>query len=101
VDAQAFLADPANPFAALLGGVALGDDGGLDEAPLAARLAGLERRTLGQLDPTAERPRVLLQAMREALFFWLFAAGERLDRAADEALGRALRPKLARIEALA
>jgi hypothetical protein len=101
VEAQAFLADAANPFAALLGGVGLGDDGGLDEAALAARLAGLERRTLGQLDPTAERPRVLLQAMREALFFWLFAAGQRLDRAADEALGRALRPKLARLEALA
>jgi uncharacterized protein DUF4388 len=98
---RAFLSDPANPFAALLGGVALADDGGLDEAALAARLAALERRTLGQLDGSADRPRVLLQAMREALFFWLFAAGERLDRGADEALGRALKPKLARLEALA
>lgn len=99
--ARDFLSDDANPFAALLGGVALADDGSLDEAALSARLAALERRTLAQLDPSAERPRVLLQAMREALFFSLFVAGARLDRDADEALGRDLKAKLARLEALA
>jgi hypothetical protein len=100
-DARAFLVDGANPFAALLGGVPLSEDGGVDEAALAARLEALERRTLAQLDPSAERPRVLLQAIREALFFWLFLAGARLERDADEALGRGLKAKLARLEALA
>jgi hypothetical protein len=100
-EARAFLSDASNPFAALLGGVALADDGGLDEVALAARLAALERRTLAQLDPSAERPRALLQALREALFFWLFLAGARVERGADEALGRDLKAKLARLEALA
>jgi hypothetical protein len=100
-EARAFLSDTSNPFAALLGGVALSDDGGLDEAALAARLAALERRALAQLDPSAERPRALLHALREALFFWLFLAGTRVERGADEALGRGLRARLARLEALA
>ncbi len=100
-EARAFLSDAANPFAALLGGVALAEDGGLAEDALAARLAALERRTLAQLDPSAERPRVLLLALREALFFWLFLAGPRVEHGADEALGRGLKAKLARLETLA
>jgi hypothetical protein len=99
--AKAFLSDPANPFAALLAGVSLAADGGVDEATVSARLAALERRTLAQLDPSADRPRVLLQALREALFFWLFLAGERLASDAEEALGRDVKARLAPLEALA
>jgi hypothetical protein len=99
--AHGFLAEPEAPFAPLLLGLAPAADGGLDEGALASRLAALDRPTLGRLHPSAEPARVLLEAMREALFFWLFQAGERLGRDEDEALGRAVKAKLGQLEGLA
>jgi len=99
--ARAFLAEPEAPFAALLLGLAPADDGGLDEANLATRLAALDRRTLARLHPSGEPGKVLLEAMREALFFWLFQAGERVGRDVDEALGREVKAKLGQLEGLA
>jgi len=99
--ARAFLADGSSPFAPLLAGLEPAADGGLDEAALAGRLGALDRRTLVRLDPSGEPARALLAALREALFFWLFQAGERVGRDVDEALGRAVKAKLGQLEGLA
>jgi hypothetical protein len=44
---------------------------------------------------------VALEALRDALYFWLFLAGERVTLEVDEALGRAVRQKLAPLEVIA
>ncbi len=98
--ARAFLADDGGAFAPLLAGLLPAPDGALDEAALASRLAALDRLALARLDPSAEPARVLFEALREALFFWLFQAGERVAREADESLGRAVKAKLAQLEGL-
>ncbi len=97
---RAFLADPEAPFAPLLLGLAPGPDGALDEAALSARLAALDRRTLARLHPSADPAKALDAALREVLFFWLFQAGERVGRDADESLARAVKAKLAQLEGL-
>lgn len=89
---EAFLADGASPFAAVLDGVALGDDGTLDPAGLAANA----RRLPGRGEPA----RLVFEALRELLLFQLFLAGEHLGRDEDQALGAALRRELDRLEAL-
>lgn len=89
---EAFLADGASPFAAVFAGVALGDDGALDPAGLAAAA----RRLHGRGDPA----RHVLEALRELLLFQLFLAGEHLGPEEDQALGAGLRRELARLEAL-
>jgi hypothetical protein len=96
----AFLADPEAPFAPLLRGLAPGPDGGLDEPELAARLAALDRRTLARLHPSADPAKVLLEALREVLFFWLFQAGDRVGGDVDESLARAVKTKLGQLEGL-
>ncbi len=98
---HAFLAEPQAPFSPLLLGLAPGADGGLDEALLSARLAALDPRTLARLHPSADPAQVLLAALREVLFFWLFLAGERVGRDVDESLARAAKAKLAALEGLA
>jgi hypothetical protein len=98
---RAFLAEPEAAYAALLLGLAPDPDGGLDEAALSARLAALDRRALGRLHPSGEPAKVLLEAMRDAIFFWLFQAGERVGRDVDESLARTVRAKLGQLEGLA
>ncbi|HET8542434.1 MAG TPA: DUF4388 domain-containing protein [Anaeromyxobacter sp.] len=98
---RAFLAQPEGPFAPVLLGLAPAADGALDEASLAARVAALDRRALARLHPSGDPARVLLGALREALFFWLFQAGERIAPDADESLGRTVKAKLAALEGLA
>jgi hypothetical protein len=98
---RGFLSEPDAPFAALLLGLAPAADGGLDEAAVAANLAALDRRALARLHPSGEPTKVLLEAMREVLFFWLFQAGERVGRDVDESLGRAVKAKLLQLEGLA
>ncbi|HEX9049714.1 MAG TPA: DUF4388 domain-containing protein [Anaeromyxobacter sp.] len=98
---RAFLAEPEAPFAPLLLGLEPAPDGGLDEGALSARLAALDRRTLARLHPSADPAKVLLEALREVLFFWLFQAGERVGRDVDESLARAVKAKLAQLEGLA
>jgi len=99
--ARTFLADEGNPFAPLFAGLLPGDDGGLDEAALSSRLGALDRETLAALDPSASPARAILEALREALFFWLFLAGERIPRDADEALGPSVKDGLARLDGIA
>jgi hypothetical protein len=98
---RAYLAEPETPFAPLLLGLAPDAEGALDEAALRERLVALDRRTLARLHPSAEAARVLLEAMREALFFWLFQAGERVEREVDASLGRTVKAELAQLEGLA
>jgi hypothetical protein len=98
---RAFLAEPEGAFAPLLLGLVPNPDGGLDEAELSARLAALDRRALARLHPSAEPGKVLLEALREVLFFWLFQASGRVGRDVDDALGRAVKSELGRLEGLA
>jgi hypothetical protein len=98
--AQRFLWDQANPYAALLRELVVGGDGGLDEEAVEQALAALEPEALASMDAAAVPANVVLEALREALFFWLFLAGERIAADVDEALGRAVRQKLAPLEAL-
>ncbi len=99
--AQRFLWDGSSPYAPLLRELTVGGDGGIDEVASAETLAGLDAATLAGMEPSGLRARVALEALRDALFFWLFLAGERVSREVDEALGRAVRQKLAPLQALA
>jgi hypothetical protein len=99
-EARAFLAEGGGAFAPLLAGLAPASDGGLDEAVLGARLSALDRLGLAKLDASADPSKVLFEALREVLFFWLFLAGDRIGREVDESLGRAVKAKLAQIEGL-
>ncbi len=90
---RAHLADPAAPFAPLFRGLAPAADGGVDEAALLANLAALAGPGL----PPVEAARLLGDGLRELLFFYLFLAGERIPREADEALGAQVRRGLDRL----
>ncbi len=99
--AQGFLWDESNPWAPLVRGLPVGGDGGVDESRLLEALASLDGAALAALEPSGAPAKVALEALREALLFWLFLAGERISRETDEALGRAVKRKLAQLEALA
>lgn len=99
--AQGFLWDEANPWAPLVRGLSVAGDGGIDEAAIQEALAGLDGAALAAMDASGAPAKVALEALREALLFWLFLAGERIPREADESLGRAVKQKLAQLEALA
>jgi hypothetical protein len=99
--ARAFLLDEDNPWAPLVRSVPVGGDGGVDEGALKRALAGLDAGARARLDASGDPARVALGALREALFFWLFLAGERIPRDVDEGLGRSVKQRLAAVEALA
>jgi hypothetical protein len=98
--ARAFLADPAPRFAPLWRGVAPRTDGAVDEEALLANLAALDAAALRRAEPGGDRARLLLDALRELMFFYLFQAGEKLPRDADEAVTRAVKQKAEAVEAL-
>jgi hypothetical protein len=97
---RSFLADGAHPLAPVWGRTGQGQDGGLEEAALLGNLATLQGGALSRLEPSGDRARLLFAALREILFFCLFLAGERIGREADEALGAAVRGRLAALEGL-
>ena len=97
---RAHLADEATPFAPLFRRLAPGADGGLDRAQLLANLATVLPPRGARGEPAPESARLLLDALRELLFYYLFLAGERIPRAADEQLGAQARQRLARLEGL-
>jgi hypothetical protein len=97
---RAFLGDGSHALAPLWTRAGHGDDGALDEATLLANAGALGGPALGRLDAAGDRGRVLFAALREVLFFYLFLAGERVSREADEALGAAVRPRLTALEGL-
>lgn len=98
--ARAFLADGSNPLAAVWARAGHDDDGAVDRAALTANVLALPAPVLARLEPTGDRARLLFEAARELVFFYLFLAGERIGPEADEALGTAARRKLAALEAL-
>jgi hypothetical protein len=98
--AQRFLWDAASPFAPLLRELTVSGDGGVDEGALLEAVSGLDAAALSSMEPSGSPGRVVLEALREALFFWLFLAGERVSPDADEALGRAVKQRLAPLDAL-
>jgi hypothetical protein len=98
---QRFLWDASSPYAPFLRELTVCGDGGIDEAAAAEALARLDGATLSAMEPSGLPARVALEALRDALYFWLFLVGERVPPDVDEALGRAVRQKLAPIDALA
>lgn len=98
--AQRFLWDAASPFAPLLRELTVAGDGGLDEGALLEAVNGLDGAALASMEASGAPARVVLEALREALFFWLFLAGERVPREVDEELGRTVKQRLPPLEAL-
>ena len=92
------LRDPSAPFAPLFRG--LGPGAGRRARPGAA--ASSTSRGSSRQPPEGEAPRLLAGGLRELLFFYLFLAGERIPREADEAAAAApVRRKLTALEGLA
>lgn len=97
-DAAAFLADPFSRFSPLWRGASPEGDGSLDEDRMLVALAALADAEAVKLDPRGDRSRVLLAALRELMFFYLFQAGERLPRDADEAVSQSVKRRLEEVE---
>jgi hypothetical protein len=97
-DARTFLADPSSRFSALWRGIEPRDDGSLDEDRVLVALAALDAEEAARLDPRGDRPHVLLAALRELMFFYLFQSGERLPRDADEAVSQSVKRRLEEVE---
>ncbi len=97
-DAGAFLADPFSRFSPLWRGVTPEADGSIDEDRILVALAALADAEASRLDVRGDRPRILLAALRELMFFYLFQAGERLPRDADEAIAQSVKRRLEEVE---
>ena len=97
-DASTFLADPSSRFSPLWRGIVPAPDGSLDEDRMLVALAALADAEAGKLNPRGDRPRILLAALRELMFFFLFQAGERLPREADEAISQSVKRRLEEVE---
>ena len=97
-NAATFLADPSSRYAPLWRGLSVEPDGSLDENRLLVAVAGLEAALAARLDPRGDRPRILLAALRELMFFYLFQAGERLSRDDDEAVSQSVKRRLEEVE---
>ena len=97
---RAHLADERAPFSPLFRRVSPGADGGLDVKVLLANLSTLRISGQQPVEPLREAPRLLMDALRELLFFYLYLAGERIPREADEQLGALVKQRLAHLEGL-
>jgi hypothetical protein len=98
--AHAFLADRQGRYAPVLAGISPGPDGTLDAAAFQGALASLDEAALARLVPSGDPARVAFDALREALFFWLFLAGDRITPEADEALAATVKRRLAQLEGM-
>jgi hypothetical protein len=98
---RAHLSDDRAPFSPLFRKLLPGPEGGLERAVLLANLAALRGPAAQKVDAAGEGPRLLMDALRELLFFYLYLAGERIPRQADEQLGALVRRQLAQLEELA
>jgi uncharacterized protein DUF4388 len=97
---RAFLADGEHALAPVWSRAIPAGDGGLDEAAVVANVNALPGAVLARLEPSGDPGRLLFEALRELLFFYLFLAGERLGREEDEALGLAVKERLAAVDGL-
>lgn len=95
---RSFLAGGTSPFAPVWARAGHGDDCALDAAAVLENLRGLRRPALARLAPSGDRARLLLDALRELLFFELFLAAGKLAPEAELALGAELRRELERLE---
>ena len=96
---RSFLADGTNPLAPVWSRAPHAADGAIDLDTLLGNVATLGPALL-RLEPSGDPARLLLAALREILFFYLFLAGERIAHDADEALGVAVRVGLETLDGL-
>ncbi|HSN92140.1 MAG TPA: DUF4388 domain-containing protein [Anaeromyxobacteraceae bacterium] len=97
---RSFLGDASSRFAPLWRMVIPGADGGLEPGAVLANLAALRGEALRGIEPSGDAARLLLDGMREALFYALFLAGSRIPREADEALAAEVKRRLLPLEGL-
>ena len=95
---RAFLADPVGPHAPLWRGLATADDGTIDRAAVVERLAALPAPVVQRLQGAGDRRTLAREALRDLLYFQLFAVGGLLSREADDALSAELKRRLSAIE---
>jgi hypothetical protein len=93
--ARAFVSDPASRFAPVFRRVAPARDGALDEPTVLGNLAALREPALRELEPSGDPARLLFEALRELMFFYLFQTAGRLPPEADERLARDVKGWLA------
>ncbi len=96
---RAQLADGRAPYAPLFRGMSPSPDGGLDEELVLGNLEAL-RPPPPQPPDHAGEARLLFDALRELLFFYLYLAGERIPREADERLGAEVGRRLQQLAGL-
>jgi len=95
---RAFVADPGAVHAPLWQGLTLGDDGSIDRAAFLERLAALPAPSVQRLQPSGDRRALALGALRELLFFYLFALAAYVTREEDDFLASELKRRLATLE---
>jgi hypothetical protein len=95
-----FLVDPASRFEPIWKRLVPTPDGALDEEKLLGNLAALRGTALLHLESSGDPGRLLFDALRELMFFYLFQAGERLPRQADDTLGKNVKRSFEALEAL-
>jgi hypothetical protein len=97
---RAYLGDASSRFAPLWKLVAPAPDGAIDPGRVLGNLAAVRGAALRSLEPSGEPSRVLHDGLRELAFFYLFLAGERLPREADDALGERVKRRFLALEGL-
>ena len=95
---RAFVADPGAVHAPLWQGLTLGDDGSIDRAAFLERLAALPAPSVQRLQPSGDRRALALGALRELLFFYLFALAAHVTREEDDFLASELKRRLATVD---
>jgi hypothetical protein len=97
---QAFLADPQSIHEPLWQGLGPGDDGAVDRKAFLARLAALPPAVVQRLEPSGDRRALALDALRDLLYFQLFALGGHLPREEDDFLAAEVKRRLATLGGL-
>ncbi|HEY6105621.1 MAG TPA: DUF4388 domain-containing protein [Anaeromyxobacteraceae bacterium] len=97
---RAYLADGSARFAPLWKMVLPGPDGGVDTGRVLGNLGVLKGAALRRLEPSGDPARLLHDGLRELAFFYLFLAGERVPREADDALAERVKRRFLALEGL-
>ncbi|HYQ80691.1 MAG TPA: DUF4388 domain-containing protein [Anaeromyxobacteraceae bacterium] len=97
---RSYLADASSRFAPLWKLVLPRPEGDLDPDRVLGNLAALPGAALRHLEPSGDPARLLHDGLREVAFFYLFLAGERLPRQADDALGERVKRRFLALEGL-
>ncbi len=98
--ARAFLSDAGSRFAPIWKRIGPGSDGALDADKLLGNLSALRGTALTHLEESGDPGRFLYDALRDLMFFYLFQAGERLSREADDTLGKNVKRSFEALETL-